>query len=123
MRGLPLHRLIAGRCEFVGAATVEGQLLDLGRYPGAVAGERGAIHGEVYRILSPGLLASLDREEGYRPNAPARSLYLRQPTRVRLAGGQELTAWIYWYQGPRDRAVPIPDGDCRRHLDARVLQR
>lgn len=123
MRGLPLHHLIADRCEFVGAGTVNGRLLDLGRYPGAVAEQPGTVHGEVYRLLASGLLASLDREEEYRPSAPARSLYLRRPTPVRLADGRVVTAWIYWYRGPRDRALPIPNGDYRQHLNARAHQR
>ena len=123
MRGLPLHHLIAGRCEFVGAGTVKGCLLDLGHYPGAVAEEPGIVHGEVYRFQTPGLLVALDREEEYRPHAPGRSLYLRRPTTVRLADGREMSAWIYWYHGSRDRAVPIPGGDYRQHLTARALSR
>jgi len=60
MQGLPLHHLIAGRCEFVGEGTVTGRLLDLGRYPGAVPERPGNVRGEVYRLLDPHLLASLD---------------------------------------------------------------
>ncbi len=123
MRGLPLHHLIAGRCEFVEEGTVTGRLLDLGRYPGAVPEGPGTIYGEVYRLLDPDLLVSLDQEEGYRPDAPGRSLYLRRPTAVRLADGREATAWVYWYQRPRARAVPIPSGDYQQHLTARALRR
>jgi gamma-glutamylcyclotransferase (GGCT)/AIG2-like uncharacterized protein YtfP len=120
MRGFPLHHLVADGCEFVGAGTVKGRLLNLGRYPGALPEESGWIHGEVYRLLAPGLLASLDREEGYRPEAPARSLYLRRSTPVFLADDRELTAWIYWYRGSRRGAVPIPDGDYRQHINDRA---
>jgi gamma-glutamylcyclotransferase (GGCT)/AIG2-like uncharacterized protein YtfP len=122
MRGYPLHHLIANRCEFLGDGTVTGRLLNLGHYPGAVL-EEGTVHGEVYRLLAPGLLASLDQEEGYDPRAPERSLYLRRPATVRLASGRMVTAWIYWYQGPRHRAMPIPGGDYRQHLPARTLLR
>lgn len=123
MHGLPLHHLLADRCELLGTGTVRGRLLDLGRYPGAVPEGPGTVHGEVYRFLIPELLVSLDQEEGYRPDAPGQSLYLRQPTAVRLADGREVTAWIYWYQGPRGCAVPIPGGDYRQHLPARALLR
>lgn len=122
MRGFRLHHLMTGQAEFVGEGTVAGRLLDLGPYPGALAEEPGTIYGEVYRLRAPGLLATLDREEGYRPDAPARSLYLRQPTVVRLADGRAVTAWIYWYHGPRGRAVPIPGGDYRQHVPARALR-
>ncbi len=123
MQGLPLHHLLADRGEFVGVGTVKGRLLDLGQYPGAVPEEPGTVQGEVYRRLAPGLLVALDREEGYCPEAPERGLYLRRPAPVRLADGREVTAWIYWYHGPRDRAVPIPRGDYRQHLPARALLR
>lgn len=123
MRGLPLHHLLDGRCQFVGRGTVKGRLLDLGRYPGAVPDEAGTVHGEIYRLFAPSLLATLDQEEEYRPEAPERSLYLRRPAAVRLADGREARAWIYWYQGPRDRARPIPSGDYRQHLTERAIQR
>lgn len=123
MRGFPLHHLLTDQCEFVGAGTVTGCLLDLGRYPGAVPGDAGFVHGEVYRLLAPRLLAALDREEGYRPDAPARSLYLRRPVEVRLSDGREVSAWIYWYNGPHGRAVAIPGGDYRQHVPDRTLSR
>ena len=123
MQGLPLHHLLANQCEFVGTGTVKGRLLDLGRYPGAVPDEAGIVHGEVYWRLAHGLLASLDREEGHRPDAPGLSLYLRRQTRVLLADGREVVAWMYGYQGPRDRSVPIPGGDYRQHIPARALLR
>lgn len=123
MRGFPLHHLLTNQCEFVGAGTVNGRLFDLGRYPGAVPDEAGIVHGEVYRLLAQGRLASLDREEGYRPDAPGRSLYVRRCTTVRLADSHELTAWIYWYRGSRDSAVSIPGGDYRQHIPARALLR
>ncbi len=123
MRGFPLHHLLTNQCEFVGTGTVKGRLLDLGRYPGAVPDEAGIVHGEVYRLLAQGFLASLDREEGYRPDALGLSLYLRRQTSVLLADGREMAAWIYWYQGPRDRAVSIPGGDYRQHIPARALSR
>ena len=123
MRGFRLHHLIVEQAELVGEGTVNGRLLDLGSYPGAVREEPGAIHGEVYRLSAPALLAILDREEGYRPDAPGQDLYLRHLTAVRLSDGREVTAWIYWYHGPRGRAVPIPGGDYRQHVPARALRR
>ena len=63
MRGFPFHRLIAGRCEFIGEGSVNGSLLDLRTYPGAVPDDSETVQGEVYRLLSPQLLATLDREE------------------------------------------------------------
>ncbi|MFQ5521611.1 MAG: gamma-glutamylcyclotransferase [Candidatus Methylomirabilia bacterium] len=123
MRGLALHHLIAGRAEFVAVGTVEGGLLDLDGYPGAVSDSGGVIRGELYRLSSAELLAVLDREEGYDPDSEERSLYLRRRTQVHLTGGGQVTAWIYWYNGHRRRAVPISGGDYRQHLRARTLHR
>lgn len=105
MRGYPLHRVLARGAHFVEPATVRGRLLDLGRYPGLVDG-RGRVHGELYVIGRGELLAVLDREEGYN--------FERRRITVTLAGGRRARAWIYAYRGPRERAVPIPEGDDRR---------
>ena len=64
MRGYGLHAVLARGARPVGAGTVRGTLLDLGRYPGLVEG-RGRVHGEVYRLDDAELLPVLDREEGY----------------------------------------------------------
>ena len=105
MRGYPLHAVIARRATFVGVGSVPGHLFDLGRYPGLVAG-RGRVRGEVYRLRDPELLAAVDREEGYN--------FVRRRTVATLADGRRVRAWVYRYRGPRERAVPIPEGDYRR---------
>jgi len=55
-RGFPLHRLLAGRAEFVGLGTVPARLVDLGAYPAAVPDAHGLVVGEVYRLTDAGLL-------------------------------------------------------------------
>ncbi len=105
MRGYALHPVLARGAAFVGAARVRGRLLDLGRYPGLIAGP-GAVHGEVFRIDRPELLPALDREEGYN--------FERRPATVTLARGRRARAWVYWYRGSQNGAVRIPDGKYRR---------
>jgi gamma-glutamylcyclotransferase (GGCT)/AIG2-like uncharacterized protein YtfP len=105
MRGYGLHGVLARGATFVGQGTVSGRLLDLGRYPGLIAGG-GRVSGEVYRVDDPQLLPVLDREEGYN--------FVRRRAVVRLDGGQRARAWVYRYRGPRERATPIADGDYRR---------
>jgi gamma-glutamylcyclotransferase (GGCT)/AIG2-like uncharacterized protein YtfP len=48
----------------------------------------------------------VDREEGYN--------FVRRRTVATLADGRRVRAWVYRYRGPRERAVPIPEGDYRR---------
>lgn len=113
MRGFPLHALIEGRADSVGDGEVAGLLFDLGRYPAALRDGGGVIRGEVYRLTDPGLLPALDSAEG--------SQYHRGEIGVRLAGGQRVTAYIYWYVGPLRRALPIPGGDYRAHSPAKSI--
>lgn len=105
MRGYDLHAVLARGATAAGTATARGRLLDLGRYPGLIEGA-GRVHGEIYRLDDPELLPALDREEGYN--------FERRRAVVTLAGGRRVRAWLYRYRGPRQRAIPIPDGDYRR---------
>ena len=104
MRGYGLHAVLARGASRVGAGSVRGRLLDLGRYPGLVDG-RGRVHGEVYR-LDDELLPVLDREEGYQ--------FERRRAIETLAGGRRAWAGLYRYRGPREGARTILDGDYRR---------
>jgi len=113
MRGFALHHLLEGRAEYLGQGTVTARLLDLGSYPGAARDPHGSVTGEVYQIRVPGLLTALDSAEGPQ--------YHREETRVRMADGRDLTAFVYWYTGPLDRGVPIPGGDYRAHAPARSI--
>ena len=113
MRGFPLHALLVGRADSVGDGEVAGLLFDLGRYPAALRDGGGVIRGEVYRLKDPGLWLTLDSAEGSR--------YHRGEVGVRLAGGQRVMAYIYWYVGPLRWAVPIPGGDYRAHSPARSI--
>ena len=105
MRGYGRHAVLARGATCLGEGTVAGRLLNLGRYPGLVAGE-GRVKGEFYRLDDPELLPVLDREEGYN--------FRRSIAIVTLAGGRRARAWVYRYRGPRERAVPVPHGDYRR---------
>jgi gamma-glutamylcyclotransferase (GGCT)/AIG2-like uncharacterized protein YtfP len=113
MRGFPLHRLLEGPAAYAGNGEVTGLLFDLGRYPAALRDSCGTIHGELYRVGDPGLWRTLDSAEG--------SQYHRRQVGVRVAGGRRVTAYIYWYVAPLDRAVPIPGGDYRAHAPTRSI--
>jgi len=105
MRGYPLHGVLARGATLVSTGSVRGCLLDLRGYPGLIAGA-GRVQGEVYRLDDPELLPVLDGEEGYN--------FVRRRGIVTLAGGRRARVWLYRYRGPRERAMPIPDGDYRR---------
>jgi gamma-glutamylcyclotransferase (GGCT)/AIG2-like uncharacterized protein YtfP len=113
MRGFALHAMLERCADFVGVGEAAGLLFDLGRYPAALRGGGGLIHGEVYGLRDPGSWLALDSAEG--------SQYHRGETGVRMAGGRQVTAYIYWYVGPLSRAVPIPGGDYRAHAPAKSI--
>lgn len=115
MRGFRLHDLIEERAEWVGEGRVMGRLIDLGRYPGALADDRAVIHGEVYRLRAAEHWTALDSAEGPQ--------YHRSRVAVRMADGRSVEAYMYWYRGPLDRGLPIPGGDYRAHAPARSIHR
>jgi gamma-glutamylcyclotransferase (GGCT)/AIG2-like uncharacterized protein YtfP len=95
----------ARKLRLVGRGTVRGKLLDLGEYPGALLGPRynGTIPGHVFLLPDDaGLLARLDRYEGFLPNAPERSLFLRRLVEAELEDGSFVECWMYeWNQHGR----------------------
>ena len=91
--------------EFAGPASFSGELLDLGDYCGAVAGD-GSVVADAYRIVDPAILPVLDRYEEFDPAQPEASLFVRRC--VEAEGFEQ--AWVYLYNGP-DRERRIRSGD------------
>lgn len=123
MRVFVYGTLLSGLCRaaalkdatFLGAASTEGRLYNLGDYPGMLPG-RGKVHGEVYQ-LDARTLDRLDGIEDYYPDCPESSLYLRRPVRVALLlDGCSLEADTYLYNAPIPESQRIAHGDYRRFL-------
>ena len=111
---------IDGDLSYVGRGSIAAALFDLGIYPAAVPAPDGRVWGEVYRILDPdAVLTALDEIEGYSPEHPDRSLYLRHETQVTLQDGARVAAWAYFYNAPLGQAPRIPSGDYLKHVKAR----
>lgn len=97
----------------LGAATTVGRLVDLGDYPGLVAGAglRDAVHGELFMLDRPDdVLAWLDAYEGVSGVLNPDDEYARVRAPVRRASGEEVTAWVYCYRGDTSRARTIASG-------------
>src|SRR5262249_55047590 len=97
MRGEPAHQLLAGHATFVGQGHIAGTLLDLGSYPGLVAG-RGRVRGEVWRLAGPEVLRTLDEYEGYN--------FERQSATATLVRGRRVRVSVYRFRGRNTRRVP-----------------
>lgn len=115
MRGLapPAAPATDRTLELVGACRIPGTLFDCGPYPALVPepSERGVV-GELYRIVDHGALVALDAYEGFVPNEPTRSLFVR--ARVRLLE-PDVWSWVY-HGGTAHRIAVVPSGDWRAHL-------
>jgi gamma-glutamylcyclotransferase (GGCT)/AIG2-like uncharacterized protein YtfP len=116
------HELLGESAELVGHGRVRGRLLDLGDYPGLVAAvtRDDWVRGELYEIGSRRISAGLDAYEGYDPQRPAQSLFLRRKTTVELDSGAAMVAWVYCYAGPVGRGRRIASGD---YLEPAAVQR
>jgi gamma-glutamylcyclotransferase (GGCT)/AIG2-like uncharacterized protein YtfP len=97
------------RLVLVDAATVQGKLFQLEEYPALVVKTDSpeSVPGFVFEL--PGnleLLARLDSYEGFIPEAPETSLFLRERIEATLADDTTVTAWAYLYN--RQLTVLIP---------------
>jgi gamma-glutamylcyclotransferase (GGCT)/AIG2-like uncharacterized protein YtfP len=119
-----MHQVLARHAHLAGTGWMRGRLFDTGSYPAAVLTDdpEEQVHGELYRVVgnSAGeLLELLDRYEGYLPEAPERSLFLRQRTRVTRQDGEPVPAWVYSYNGATDRLRRIMSGDYAKRYQGR----
>jgi gamma-glutamylcyclotransferase (GGCT)/AIG2-like uncharacterized protein YtfP len=101
----------------VGEGFVRGVLYDLGDYPGAVLdpSSQQRIAGTVFELPEDDdVLRQLDEYEGFDPNAPGKSLFLRTRCPVALGSGRTLQCWIYIYNGTPEPARILASGIYRK---------
>lgn len=99
---------VADRVSFVRTCRFPGILYDLGRFPGAVPGER-TVHGELLRLHDPDVWTVLDRYEGYDADHEEASLFVRR--RVSLQVPPDQTAWVYWFNSNPAGRPRVASGD------------
>lgn len=94
----------------IGPGTIQGVRYQLPDYPAVVLNPHGTdtVSGDVFALpQDPPILARLDEYEGYQPENPADSLFLRLKTPVTFADGSQQDCWVYVYNGtlPKISAV------------------
>lgn len=97
----------------VGKGSITGTLYHLGEFPGAIISSEasGKISGEVVELpADPNVIAHLDDYEGFYPDAPDESLFVRISQPVLLDSGETLRCWIYVYNRDPGSAPVVPDG-------------
>ena len=111
---------IDDKLRYMGRGSIQASLFDLGIYPAAVPAPEGVVWGEVWEMTDPAaVLAALDDIEGYRPEDPDRSLYMRATAEVVLPDAGRAQAWVYFYNAPLGRASRIASGDYLEHVKVR----
>lgn len=114
----PGREILDEHARHLADATVQGQLHDLGAYPGLVrpAEDPGPVRGEVYELVSEPdrAMQRLDRYEGARGPDPLP--YERRQVEADLADGTTIDVWTYvWTEDPPPRSR-IPGGDWVEHV-------
>lgn len=99
--GLEAQVTFRSRCRF------EGEMYDLGAFPGAVPGSD-RLHGELFHLGSPRVLEVLDEYEGYFPDREEASLFVRRPVLLQRPAQE---AWVYWYNGDPVDLPRVRSGD------------
>jgi gamma-glutamylcyclotransferase (GGCT)/AIG2-like uncharacterized protein YtfP len=97
----------------LGDGSVLGTLYDLGRFPGLVvdSGANREVYGAVYELPDdPAILRTLDDYEGFNPQAPNRSLFVRSSRVVTLNHGKKLNCWVYIYNRSPGSAPVVLSG-------------
>ena len=97
--------------HFIGNGKIEGELYDLGEYPGAVERKAKFVYGEVYEITdSENVLRKLDEYEEFDQKNPKHSLFLRRLTEVEMKDGTKVSASVYFYNGSTKYLKTIAGG-------------
>ena len=111
---------IDDKLVYVGRGSIRAALFDLGLYPAAVPAPDRRVWGEVYEVTDiESVLPALDGIEGFTPQQPDQSLYVRDRVEVTMADGSAAQAWVYFYNAPLGRARRIASGDYLEHIRAR----
>lgn len=107
---------LKSKSTFVSEALMPGSLYKVDFYPGAVY-ERDSgrmVLGELYQLHEPEKsLEVLDTYEGYDPQQPEQSLFVREQVEV-FAGETRHACWTYLYNLPTDDLLLIESGDFLR---------
>ncbi len=99
---------------FIGYGQIQGQLYDLGEFPGAILGDNfpTKIYGEIYELPNPQeFLEALDVYEGFIPGELEASLFARVKEKIISTNGEEFSCWLYVYNDWVLNGTLIENGD------------
>jgi len=102
---------LAGAGAFGAPCGFRGQMVDLGGFPGVVAGHT-LCHALRWRVSDTGIVPAMDAFEDVTED-PDTSLYVRVKVPLLDDAGAATgeTAWIYWYNRSVDGYAHVADGN------------
>ena len=122
--GSPFYEEHAEELEWMGTGEISGKLYDIGEYPGAspqLDVQDSIILGDVFKLREPKkFLELLDQYENYDPLNAEGSEYVRGEVSVRLENKEQLSAWIYWYNGSLAEKKIIREKDYLNYLNKKA---
>jgi gamma-glutamylcyclotransferase (GGCT)/AIG2-like uncharacterized protein YtfP len=96
------------------------RLFDVGHYPMMLIGKGGKVFGQLVRLRNEcysHILQELDFLEGFDPNHPKDSNFLRVRAQIKTHAGEKLEAWTYVGVETTARNLPlIEHGDWAKHV-------
>lgn len=113
-------RHLKNKTEFIGKATFQGRLYDVGGYPGVVPSDEPSerVQGEVFLVTDPKYtFRQVDEYEAYRPVNHGDGEYRREKLEVLLHSGETVNAWLYVYNLPTEGFRLIASGDYVHYLE------
>ncbi|MFL7838311.1 MAG: gamma-glutamylcyclotransferase family protein [Candidatus Promineifilaceae bacterium] len=106
--------------SFESAFIKDCRLFDFGYYPIMTNGDGGSVVGQIINLKKEcyiQILQDLDFLEGFDPDHPENSNFLRIRARVVTTAGGELEAWTYVGKGSKvQNLLPIESGDWAKHM-------
>lgn len=111
LKGLERESVLS-ESRYLGTVVIQARMYDLGSYPGIIDGE-GQVIGEIYEI-DQDTLNKLDEVEGYLPDEPKDSKYIRKGVKI-VSTEVEDTVIAYFYNQQVEESGRILSGDYRKY--------
>lgn len=118
LKGLPTpdYEYISKYFNFISHGKTKGRLSIMENIVvGTPSEENEYITGELYEIKQQEhfsfAIGQLDEYEGVNPEPPQEPLYKRSTTVVMKEDGEEVSSWVYWYNGNVDGLQVVESGN------------
>lgn len=122
----PMAELLQKYSISKGEASISGKLYDVGSYPAAILSknEEDNVFGELFKLKDADVIFNdLDEYEGFYPQRPQDSLFIRKEVAVHnLEHDNTIAAWIYLFNRSVDDLTHIPGGDYLEYLQSEKKQ-